>query len=50
MEWLQALVSKGPAPQKLGFVMLRSDNFASNTDPYATAEKPDNNWVNRFSP
>jgi hypothetical protein len=46
MEWLQALVSKGPAPQKLGFVyMLRGDNGASNTDPYATAEKPDNNWV-----
>jgi hypothetical protein len=46
MEWLHALVSKGPAPQKLGFIyMLRGDNGASNTDPYATEEKPDNNWV-----
>ncbi len=46
MEWLHALISKGPAPQKLGFIyMLRGDNGASNTDPYATEEKPDNNWV-----
>jgi hypothetical protein len=46
MEWLHALVSKGPTPQKLGFIyMLRGDNGASNTDPYATEEKPDNNWV-----
>jgi hypothetical protein len=46
MEWLQALMSKGPAPRKLGFIyMLRGDNGASNTDPYATGEKPDNNWV-----
>jgi hypothetical protein len=46
MEWLHALMSKGPAPQKLGFVyMLRGDNGASNTDPYATEEKADNNWV-----
>jgi hypothetical protein len=50
MEWLHALVSKGPAPQKLGFVyMLRGDNGASNTDPYATEEKPDNNWVKTAS-
>ena len=34
MEWLHALVSKGPAPQKLGFIyMLRGDNGASNTEP-----------------
>ena len=38
--------TKGPTPQKLGFIyMLRGDNGASNTDPYATEEKPDNNWV-----
>ena len=37
---------QGPTPQKLGFIyMLRGDNGASNTDPYATEEKPDNNWV-----
>jgi len=46
MEWVHALVTKGPAPQKLGFIyMLRGDNGASNTDPYATGEKSDNNWV-----
>src|SRR5271157_2163132 len=46
MEWVQAWQDKGPAPQKLGFIyMLRGDNGASNTDPYATKEKPDNNWV-----
>jgi hypothetical protein len=46
MEWAQAWQSKGPAPQKLGFIyMLSGDNGASNTDPYATKETPDNNWV-----
>ncbi len=46
MEWAQAWQSKGPAPQKLGFIyMLRGDNGASNTDPYAKAETPDNNWI-----
>jgi hypothetical protein len=46
MEWAQALMSKGAAPQKLGFIyMLNGDNGASNTDPYATGETPDNNWV-----
>ena len=46
MEWVKALMSKGAAPQKLGFIyMLRGDNGASNTDPYATGETPDNNWV-----
>jgi len=46
MEWATAWQSKGPAPQKLGFIyMLNGDNGASNTDPYATKETPDNNWV-----
>jgi hypothetical protein len=46
MEWAQAYMSKGAAPQKLGFIyMLRGDNGASNTDPHATGETPDNNWV-----
>ena len=46
MEWLQALMTKGPAPQKLGFVyMLNGDTGASNTDPWATEEKPDNYWI-----
>ena len=46
MEWAQAWQSKGPAPQKIGFIyMLSGDNGASNTDPYATKEAPDNNWV-----
>lgn len=46
MEWAEAWQSKGAAPQKLGFIyMLNGDNGASNTDPYATKETPDNNWV-----
>ena len=46
MEWAKAWKAKGPAPQKLGFIyMLNGDNGASNTDPYATEETPDNNWI-----
>jgi hypothetical protein len=46
MDWAQAWQSKGPAPQKLGFIyMLSGDNGASNTDPYATKEMQDNNWI-----
>jgi hypothetical protein len=46
MEWAEAWQSKGPAPQKLGFIyMLSGDDGASNSDPYATKETPDNNWV-----
>ena len=46
MEWVQAWQSHGPAPQKLGFMyMLNGDNGASNTDPYAKGETPDNNWI-----
>ena len=46
MEWAQAWQSKGPPSQKLGFIyMLSGDNGASNTDPYATKETADNNWV-----
>jgi len=36
MEWVNAWQTKGPAPQKLGFVyMLKGDGGTSNTDPYA---------------
>jgi hypothetical protein len=46
MEWVQAWQSHGPAPQKLGFIyMLNGDTGASNTDPYATKETADNNWI-----
>ena len=46
MEWGGAYMGKGAAPQKLGFIyMLRGDSGASNTDPYAAKEAPDNNWV-----
>jgi hypothetical protein len=46
LEWGQAFMSKGPASQKLGFIyMLVGDNGASNADPYAMKETPDNNWV-----
>jgi len=46
MEWGKAWQSRGPAPRKLGFIyMLKGDNGGSNTDPYATKEMPDNNWI-----
>ena len=46
MEWMQAYMSKGTPPMKLGFVyMLKGDPGVSNTDPYAKKETPDNNWV-----
>jgi hypothetical protein len=46
MEWARAWQSKGPAPQNLGFIyMLKGDGGVSNTDPYATEETTDNNWV-----
>jgi hypothetical protein len=46
VEWVHAMKSKGPAPQKIGFIyMLKGDGGTSNTDPYAKAETPDNNWV-----
>ncbi len=46
MEWAKAWKSKGPAPQKLGFIyMLSGDNGTSNIDPFATEETPDNNWI-----
>jgi hypothetical protein len=46
MEWGKAWQAKAPPPQKLGFIyMLRGDNGTSNTDPYATKETPDNNWI-----
>jgi hypothetical protein len=46
MEWAKAWKSKGPAPQKLGFIyMLNGDNGTSNTDPFATEETRDNNWI-----
>src|SRR6478609_5851886 len=46
VEWAKARNSKGLAPQKLGFIyMLRGDNGASNTDPYAKGKTADNHWV-----
>lgn len=46
MAWGEAWQKKAPPPQKLGFIyMLRGDNGASNTDPYATEEAAGNNWV-----
>ena len=41
MEWAKAWKSKGPAPQKLGFIyMLNGDNGTSNTDPFANRRDP----------
>ena len=46
MEWGKAWQAKAPPPQKLGFIyMLRGDNGTSNTDPSATKETPENNWI-----
>jgi hypothetical protein len=46
MEWAHAWQSHGPATSKTGFMyMLRGDNGASNTDPYATRQTADNHWV-----
>jgi hypothetical protein len=46
MEWVQALQTHAPPPDKVGFVyMLNGDTGASNTDPWATKPEPDNHWV-----
>ena len=47
MEWASAWMNrKVPPANKVGFMyMLRGDNGASNTDPYATKEEPNNNWI-----
>jgi hypothetical protein len=47
MAWATAwMEKKEPPANQIGFMyMLRGDNGASNTDPYAREEKPDNNWV-----
>jgi len=47
MAWATAWMGKNEPPaNQVGFMyMLRGDNGASNTDPYATEKKPGNNWV-----
>lgn len=47
MEWVMAWMGKTDPPAgKVGFIyMLAGGSDASNTDPYATAETNDNNWV-----
>lgn len=46
VEWMHAVMSKAEAPQKLGFIyMLLGDGGASNTDPFAAGETPDNHWI-----
>lgn len=47
MAWVDAWQSHKPPPESgLGFIyMLAGDTGASNTDPYATKETSDNNWV-----
>ena len=46
MTFLQAWMNKEEPPETLGFVyMLLGDEGASNTDPFATEEQPDNQWV-----
>ena len=46
MEWAHAWETHGPAPTKSGFIyMMAGDTGASNTDPWATEQKPDNHWI-----
>lgn len=47
MEWAHAWITKAtPPPGKVGFMyMLEGGTDASNTDPYAQAPAPGNNWV-----
>lgn len=46
MAFFDAWMKHQTPPDKLGLTyMLRGDEGASNTDPYATAKKPDNHWV-----
>jgi hypothetical protein len=47
MEWAHAWMSKKDPPKdKMGFgYMLMGGSDASNTDPFATAPKPDGQWV-----
>jgi hypothetical protein len=47
MDWASAwMAKKEPPANKVGFMyMLQGDGGASNTDPYATKEEPNNNWI-----
>jgi hypothetical protein len=46
MEWAHAVMTRTAPPDKIGFMyMLNGDTGASNTDPFATAQTPDNHWV-----
>jgi hypothetical protein len=46
MEWADAWQSHGPPTSKTGFIyMLAGDTGASNTDPWATKQTPDNHWI-----
>lgn len=47
MEWAAAwMANRDPPPDKVGFMyMLQGDGGASNTDPHAMRETPDNNWI-----
>lgn len=44
--FLQALMKQEDPPETIGFMyMLLGDEGASNTDPYASGETADNQWV-----
>ena len=46
MEWVHALMTRTAPPDKTGFMyMLNGDTGASNTDPFATGQTPENHWV-----
>ncbi|HEV7219944.1 MAG TPA: hypothetical protein VGN39_13810, partial [Terriglobales bacterium] len=46
MEFFGAMMKHEPPPDKIGIsYMLRGDDGASNTDPYARGKTTDNHWV-----
>ena len=46
MDWIHAWQTHTHPPDKLGFIyMLNGDTGMSNTDPWATTQKPGNHWV-----
>jgi hypothetical protein len=44
--WMHAYLMHSAPPDAIGFVyMLAGDDGASNTDPFARGQTPDNHWV-----
>lgn len=46
MAFMHAMMTHTPPPDKIGIsYMLAGDDGASNTDPYARSQTPDNHWI-----